>query len=65
MARDRDKLEGHREAVREHIEKYEEYEDEDDKDSALKKIERIQEEIRDILSDHPHWESSYEDDWTP
>ncbi len=65
MARDQDKLEGHREAVREHIEKYEEYEDENDKDYALKTIERVQGEIADILAHHPHWDSSWEDTWMP
>jgi hypothetical protein len=65
MARDDDKLEGHRKAIQEHIEKYKAYSSKSDKNFALKTIRRIQSEIADILKDHPHWGGKREDDWMP
>ncbi len=63
MADDRDKLDGQRAAVEEHIAKYEMYEGDEHKEFALKTIRRIQAEIRDILRAHPYWESSWQEDW--
>ena len=65
MADDKTKLEGQRRAVREHIEKYNRYPDKRDKEYALKTIRNAQNQIRRILSKHPHWGSSYEDNWAP
>ena len=65
MADDKTKLKGQRNAVREHIEKYNKYPNQEDKDFALKTIRNAQNHIKKILSKHSHWDSSYEDDWSP
>jgi len=65
MADDKDKLEGQRAAIREHIDKYNRYNDERDKETALKTIRNCQNQISSILSDHRHWDSSSEDTWRP
>jgi len=41
MADDKEKLHGHRTAIREHIQKYQSYVDPNDKAFALKTVERI------------------------
>lgn len=67
MADDRDKLEGQRSAIREHIEKYKMYRnsDPDAVNMALRTIRNCQEQIKTILGGYPHWQSSWEDVWTP
>jgi len=65
MADDKTKLAGQRRAVREHIDKYNKYPLEHDKNYALKTIRNAQNQIQRIRAKHPHWPSSYEDNWTP
>jgi hypothetical protein len=62
---DEKKLLGQRGAIREHIQKFERYNALQDKKFALRTISICQNEIKSILSDHRHWNSSFEDDWTP
>lgn len=61
----RKKLNGHRRAVREHVEKWQRYPDADDKAFARKTIERIQNEIRDLRQKHPTLDGEPEDTWRP
>lgn len=67
MADDRDKLEGQRATIREHIEKYEKYQhsDPDAMNMALRTIRSAQEQIRTLVGRHSHWPPSWEDDWRP
>ena len=65
MADDKKKLEGQRAAVREHIEKYNRYDLDEEKEFALKTIRNAQNQIKKILSKHPHWDSAPEDTWSP
>ena len=65
MADDKTKLAGQRKAVREHIEKYKNYTLQHEKDFALKTIRNAQKQIASIMKKHPHWDSSFEDSWSP
>jgi len=65
MADDKVKLEGQRNAIREHIDKYKAYPNEWDKQFALKTIRRCQSEIQDLIAKHKHWLPSWEDTWFP
>jgi hypothetical protein len=65
LADDEKKLEGHRRAIREHIAKYERYPAKQDKDFALKTIERVQSEIRDLKRRNPRLRDASEDSWRP
>lgn len=65
MADDKQKLEGQRKAIRDHIDKYSSSTHDYDKDFALKTIRRAQHELAEILRKHPHWERSWEDEWSP
>jgi hypothetical protein len=59
------KLEGHRRAIRDHIDKYRRYELQREKDHALKTVQRIQGEIQDLKRRNPNASSSSEDTWRP
>ncbi len=67
MADDRKILESQRAAIREHKAKYELYKfsDPDAMNMALRTIRSCQSHIEKLLNRHPHWESSWEDIWTP
>jgi hypothetical protein len=65
MADDKQKIEGHRRAIREHIDKYHRYPSKQDKDFALKTIQRVQREIADLKRRNPRIGSSREDTWRP
>ena len=65
MADDQKKLDGHRRAIREHIEKYERYPAKQDKDFALKTIQRVQREIADLKRRNSRLGDSREDTWRP
>ena len=59
------KVEGHRRAIQEHIEKYKKYKDENDKRFALKTIANAQRQIADIRTKHPSIRGQAEDSWRP
>ncbi|MDZ7261256.1 MAG: hypothetical protein ONB05_04005 [candidate division KSB1 bacterium] len=65
MIDDKAKLEGQRAAIREHIDKYKRYSEQHEKAFALRTIRNCQKQIAKIKSKHPHWPSSWEDNWTP
>jgi hypothetical protein len=65
MSNEEKKVEGHRRAIREHIEKYQRYVDERDKNFALKTIQRVQKEIADLKRRKPNIRSKPEDSWRP
>jgi len=65
MSDEERKIEGHRRAIREHIEKYKKYPDKHDKEFALKTIQRVQHEIADLKRRKPNIRASYEDSWRP
>ena len=59
-------IEGHRRAIREHIDKYNTYPYQYDKDYALKTIRRCQGEIETLKNQcNVYIESSWEDTWNP
>jgi hypothetical protein len=64
VADDRLKLESHRKAIQEHIEKWQRYESDYDKRFALDTISRIQEEIRRLKARNSSLDYSWEDDWS-
>lgn len=61
----RDKVNGHRRAISDHIDKYKRYKDENDKLFALKTIANAQQQIVDLRRKHPSIPSSSEDNWRP
>jgi len=65
MADEQKKIDGHRRAVRDHIDKYKRYPVQQDKDFALKTIRRVQGEIADLMRKNPRARSSWEDSWRP
>jgi hypothetical protein len=65
MAKDQDKLEGQRAAVREHVEKFNSYPFAQDKKFALRTIRIAQKHIQDIKRNHSGWPDSWEDEWAP
>lgn len=65
MSDEKRKVDGHRRAVREHIEKYKRYPSPDDKRTALKTIENAQRHITKLRHRSPSIASSYEDTWRP
>lgn len=67
LSRARDKLEGQRRAVREHVEKWQRYTESYDKNTALRTIENAQRHIQNIKSDFSslRYDNRPEDDWTP
>lgn len=65
MADEKKKVDGHRRAIVEHIQKYKDYSHQQDKDFALKTIKSAQEHIRHIKSKKPNMDYSWEDDWMP
>jgi|HubBroStandDraft_1064217.scaffolds.fasta_scaffold61559_3 hypothetical protein len=65
VADDQRKVDGHRRAIREHIDKYRRYTAQQDKNFALKTIERIQREIADLKRRNPRIGSAGEDTWRP
>jgi hypothetical protein len=65
MADDQKKVDGHRRAIRDHIDKYKSYPAKQDKDYALKTIRRVQGEISDIRAKNSRIGSSWEDNWRP
>jgi hypothetical protein len=65
VADDQRKVDGHRRAIREHMDKYRRYPAQQDKNFALKTIERIQREIADIKRRNPRIGSASEDTWRP
>jgi hypothetical protein len=65
MSDDQHKVDGHRRAIREHIDKYQRYPAKQDKDFALKTIQRIQREIADLKRRNPRLANSGEDTWRP
>lgn len=66
-ARARDQLNGHRRAIRGHVDKYRAYKDRQDKDFAVKTIKNAQSHISKLKSKHPslRGDSSWEDTWRP
>lgn len=66
-ARARQQLEGHRKAVKEHIEKWREYPDPKDKEFALKTIANAQKQIAKLKDAHPSLRSNDDgaDSWRP
>ena len=64
ISAEQSKVDGHRRAIREHIEKYQRLPDRD-KYTALRTIENAQAQIRSIRSRQPSIRASYEDDWRP
>lgn len=65
MSDEEKKVEGHRRAIREHIDKFNRYPDTHDKEFALKTIQRVQREIADLKRRKPNIRASYEDSWRP
>lgn len=67
LARAREKLDGQRRAVREHVEKWNRYTEEYEKAGALKTIENAQGHIQKIKSDFPtlNNDNQKEDTWRP
>lgn len=61
----RTKVDGHRKAIRDHIDKYKRYEDENDKRFALKTIANAQQQIADLRGKHSTIPPSAEDSWRP
>jgi len=62
----KDKIEGHRAAIRGHIGKYNDYPVDYDKEFALKTIRRAQDEISKLKGRaNVQIAYSWEDDWTP
>lgn len=60
------KIDGHRRAIREHIEKYNNYPHDYDKEFALKTIRRAQASIEELkLKASCYISSSSEDTWNP
>ncbi|WP_037320355.1 hypothetical protein [Amycolatopsis orientalis] len=66
-ARARDQVEGHRKAIRDHIEKWRKYSDQNDKKFALKTIANAQGQIQKLKERHPSLRNdrSSEDQWRP
>lgn len=66
-ARARDQVEGHRRAIREHIDKWKRYPQQHDKDTALKTIANAQSQILKLKDRHPTLkrDNSSEDTWRP
>jgi hypothetical protein len=65
MADDQRKIDGHRRAIREHIDKYQRYPAQQDKEFALKTIQRVQREIADLKRRNPRIRDAREDTWRP
>lgn len=65
MSDEEKKVEGHRRAIREHIDKYRRYPDPNDKNFALKTIQRVQGEIAALKRRKPTIRDSSEDSWRP
>lgn len=61
----RKKIDGHRDHIRAHIEKYKRYTEPYDKQTMVKQIENAQKQISDLLSKHPSLSPSKEDSWRP
>lgn len=63
----RKQLAGHRDAVREHIEKYRRYVEPYEKDDALKTVVRVQDEISKLKDRHPslRYDTDPLDTWKP
>ncbi|MFI5915145.1 hypothetical protein [Dactylosporangium sp. NPDC051541] len=59
------KIQGHRKAVRDHIDKYRRYPDPNDKKFALKTIQRVQGEITSLKRRKATIRDSWEDSWRP
>ncbi|TDO68419.1 hypothetical protein EV651_102340 [Kribbella sp. VKM Ac-2571] len=67
LARAREKLDGQRRAVREHVEKWQRYVEAYEKNGALKTIQNAQRHIQKIKSDYPTLrnDNRSEDAWRP
>ena len=67
LSNDRDKLAGHRRAVREHVQKWHRYKESYEKDGALKTIRNAQTHIAKIKSKHPSLRQDQDraDNWGP
>jgi hypothetical protein len=65
MAKAKDKVEGQRKAIREHIDKYNIYPIPHEKEFALKTIRNCQQVIANLRRRHPHLKPSWEDNWQP
>ncbi len=62
----KNKIAGHRAAIREHIAKYNNYPYAQDKEFALKTIRRVQKEISQLKNKaNVNIDYSWEDDWSP
>lgn len=62
----KNKIAGHRAAIREHIDKYNKYPHPQDKEFALKTIQRVQKEISQLKNKaNVNIDDSWEDDWSP
>lgn len=61
----RNKVDGHRRAIRDHIDKYKRYNDENDRRFALKTIANAQQQIADLRKKHSTIPGSTEDSWRP
>jgi hypothetical protein len=59
------KIDGHRRAIREHIEKYNRYPMKQDKDYALKTIRNVQTQIQSLRTKHPQIPADPIDTWRP
>jgi hypothetical protein len=65
-AQARKAIDGHRRAIREHIDKYKRYTESYEKQGALRTIQRAQAEIRSLKSKHPSLNTSDSaDSWRP
>jgi hypothetical protein len=67
LSRAREKLDGQRRAVREHVDKWNRYVESYEKDGALKTIANAQGHIQKIKSDYPTLKNDArpEDNWRP
>lgn len=67
LSHDRDKLSGHRKAVREHVQKWHKYSEHYEKEGALKTIRNAQSHIARIKSKHPTLRQDQDraDTWSP
>ena len=63
MSNEERKIQGHRKAVRDHIDKYRRYPEQNDKQFALKTIDRIQSEISKLKRRKSTLTDSWEDSW--